>query len=878
MITRILKIIILEDNDADAEIIQRLLKKNGYNFESEVMMTREPYLRALNEFKPDLILSDNDMPQFSASEALEILQQYSLHIPFILVTGTVSEEFAAGIIKAGADDYLLKDRLTRLPAAIEAALKQKQTEKEKTEATQLLIHNEEKYRTLVEQAFDGIIIYSPGCIILDCNDSSCNYTGYLQNELKGLAITELFFKDDLIARPLSFELLNAGQPTLDHRRLKRKDGAYLEMEIATKKMPDGNLMAVGRDITERKKAEAQRALFTSIVNSSDDAIISKTLGGIITSWNKGAETLFGYTADEAVGKSIAIIIPADRINEEPAILEKIRKGEAVQHYETERMKKDGSRIFISLTASPVRDSHGIITGVSKIARDITERKAAAQKIIQSEENLKAIFDNTSEGFLLMDRHGIVKALNTKAGQYAFFSKEKEIQIGESIYNFVEEERKASFKIIMQKVINGSSVKYDRSYETENGATKWLDFSVTPVREAGEIKGVCITGRDITERKMAEKELNNNFIEKHAMAKRMSTILNTLPANIALLDAEGIIVEVNDAWRNFADDNGFIGSNHGIGDNYIAISKLSSGQDKEDGKAVARGIKAVIDNKLKEFVLEYPCHSPKIKRWFRMVVTPLHNREYTGAVVMHVDISELRRLEDERLKSKTEEQQRITRAMLQGQERERNSIGIELHDNVNQILVGTNLILRLIKDSPDKIEEFIPSCIDNIKNAIAENRKIAHELVTPKMDTESFVELISRLIQTMLAVTGIEAIFIHENFREELLSDEQKLAAYRVAQEQCTNIVKYAKATNVVITLAIADGHFNMVIADNGIGMDSSSKPQGIGLKNIIGRINVLNGDVSIISAPGEGFRLEITMPLNTTTDTSISSDVSEIKY
>ena len=188
-------------------------------------------------------------------------------------------------------------------------------------------------------------------------------------------------------------------------------------------------------------------------------------------------------------------------------------------------------------------------------------------------NLRAIFENTSEGFLLMDRDGIVKALNSKAGDYAFFNKEKDIQVGESIYNFVEEERQAAFKIIIQKVLNGDTVQYDRSYEIKNGNTRWLDFSVTPVSQEGEIKGVCITGRDITARKEAEKELNKNFVEKHALAKRMSIILNTLPANIALLDAGGTIVDVNDAWRNFADENGFIGSNYGVGDNYLAVSKL-----------------------------------------------------------------------------------------------------------------------------------------------------------------------------------------------------------------------------------------------------------------------------------------------------------------
>lgn len=147
----------LEDSDTDVEMIQRQLKKNMQHCEFKVMMTRPAYEKALQEYKPDIILSDNAMPQFSASEALEILQQQNLDIPFILVTGTVSEEFAAGIIKAGADDYLLKDRLTRLPAAIETALKQKQALKEKREAAKQLQQSEEKYRRMMERVTDGFV-------------------------------------------------------------------------------------------------------------------------------------------------------------------------------------------------------------------------------------------------------------------------------------------------------------------------------------------------------------------------------------------------------------------------------------------------------------------------------------------------------------------------------------------------------------------------------------------------------------------------------------------------------------------------------------------------------------------------------------------------
>ncbi|HEY5405645.1 MAG TPA: response regulator, partial [Ginsengibacter sp.] len=128
-----LKILILEDNDADAILIQRLLKKENSHYEFSLAMNKTVYVKALTEFQPDIVLSDNALPQFDATEALQILQQRLPNVPFILVTGTVTEEFAVNIIKLGADDYLLKDRLMRLPEAIKSALKQKETEKEKRE-------------------------------------------------------------------------------------------------------------------------------------------------------------------------------------------------------------------------------------------------------------------------------------------------------------------------------------------------------------------------------------------------------------------------------------------------------------------------------------------------------------------------------------------------------------------------------------------------------------------------------------------------------------------------------------------------------------------------------------------------------------------------
>ena len=145
------------------------------------------------------------------------------------------------------------------------------------------------------------------------------------------------------------------------------------------------------DITGQKQGEdEERARFAAIVQSSDDAIISKDLNGVITSWNKGAERLFGYTAQEAVGKSVTLLIPPERFEEEPAILERIRRGEPVDHYETVRRRKDGTLIDVSLTVSPIVDSQGQVVGASKIARDITERKQA-EELLREEDRRKNEF-------------------------------------------------------------------------------------------------------------------------------------------------------------------------------------------------------------------------------------------------------------------------------------------------------------------------------------------------------------------------------------------------------------------------------------------------------------------------------------------------------
>ena len=164
-----------------------------------------------------------------------------------------------------------------------------------------------------------------------------------------------------------------------------------------------------RDVTAHKGAAATDARLSAIVQSSDDAILSKDLNGIIMSWNRGAESIFGYTPDEVIGKPVSILIPAERANEEPNILARLRRGERIDHYETVRRRKDGSLVEISLSVSPVIDERGTIIGASKIARDISDRKRAERALLAA--------DRAKDEFLAMLGHELRNPLGTVASAF-----------------------------------------------------------------------------------------------------------------------------------------------------------------------------------------------------------------------------------------------------------------------------------------------------------------------------------------------------------------------------------------------------------------------------------------------------------------------------
>jgi PAS domain S-box-containing protein len=239
---------------------------------------------------------------------------------------------------------------------------------------------------MFEQTRGGIAQMDLKGRFLLVNDRYCEIVGRSREELMDLHMQDITHPEDLPDHTAQFAALAGGRGPnfVVEKRYVRPDGSHVwvQNQISAIHSPQGEIHCIAAavtDITERKQAEEVRGRLAAIVESSDDAIVGKDLNGIIRSWNSGAERLFGYTAQEAIGQPITILISPDHADEEPSILERIRRGERIEHYETVRLRKDGTPVDISLTVSPIVDERGRVAGASKIARDITERQRMEQQ-------------------------------------------------------------------------------------------------------------------------------------------------------------------------------------------------------------------------------------------------------------------------------------------------------------------------------------------------------------------------------------------------------------------------------------------------------------------------------------------------------------------
>lgn len=328
----------------------------------------------------------------------------------------------------------------------------------------------------------------------------------------GQSWLESIHPEDEPAARLAFAEAQATQLAfrLEHR-MRRADDAYCWVLNTVAPRFDVNGKTVGfvgssLDISSLKQSENDRALLASIVQFSDDAMITKTFDGTVTSWNRGAERLFGYTAEEAIGRSILLLIPPERRQEEEHIVERLRAGEHIEHFETVRVCKDGRKLDISLTISPMRDAHGRLIGASKVARDITLRKRIEAALRESEQMFRTLADNMSQLAWMADGVGSVFWYNKRWFDYTGTTLEQMHGWGWMSIQHPDH---------LDRVVASIKHSWDTGAPWEdtfpirghNGEYRWFLSRAVPIRdEQGRIVRWFGTNTDITERREFEAAL------------------------------------------------------------------------------------------------------------------------------------------------------------------------------------------------------------------------------------------------------------------------------------------------------------------------------------------------------------------------------------
>jgi PAS domain S-box-containing protein len=375
--------------------------------------------------------------------------------------------------------------------------------------------------------------------------------------------------------------------------------------------------------------------------------------------------------------------------------------------------------------------------------------------------------------------------------------------------------------------------------------RYINFIYQPYKNnKGDVEGIFFFANDVTEQVVSRKKIE-------VSEKQFRQIVETAQEGIWMLDEKNLTQFVNAKMCRIMgySEEEMIGKPP-----HFFVKQIGKRPGQE---MFSTGMNTTIDMYEDQLVTK----SGAVV-WAHLSTNPIvdDNGNYKGALAMVTDVTVRKRLEEKIVRQKVQQQKEITKAALQVQEKERNFLGSELHDNINQILTAVKLHLKHYLESPDAAKEIITSSHAYLEMAIEEIRKLSQKLVTHRFDEDSFTEAIRFLIKglsiekiVVLNVAKLNEGAIHENI---------KLTVFRIVQEQLNNISKYANATQVTITISNDTKEVCLNICDNGIGFNTKEKRAGVGLTNIYNRAESYNGTVEIKSAPGQGCNLQLRIPLN----------------
>ncbi|MEK6304124.1 MAG: PAS domain S-box protein [Acidobacteriota bacterium] len=507
------RVLLVNDHPDQLEMTSLLLGQSGYSVIT-ACDGREGFETARRE-SPDVVISGVSMPRMGGIEMCRLIREDPdlRATPVLLVSaGHKDSESVIEGLKAGADDYLEAPYdpmrlLTKVTQLIE-----------RKRAEEALRKSQARLAGIVNAAMDAIITVDSEQRILLFNTAAERMFRCSAGEAIGQAL-DRFIPERF--RPMhSAHIRSFGQTGITTRAMAgaraiyglRADGEEfpLEASISQVESSEQKLYTVTmRDITERKQAEESLLRLAAIVESSSDAIIGNTLDGAIVTWNPGAERLFGYTADEAIGRHLTIVVPADRADEVPRLLEKIGRGDGAAHYETVRVNRDGTRIDVSITVSPIQDSAGKIVGASTIARDIGEQKRAEEKLRESEEHYRNVAETATDAIITTDEESAITSVNRAAER--IFGHRSEDLLGQKLTalmpGYLRHVHQASLKTYI--TTGDRQLEYWECIDLiglkKGGLEIPVELSVSRFTKNAKHVFTCIV-RDITERKQAQESL------------------------------------------------------------------------------------------------------------------------------------------------------------------------------------------------------------------------------------------------------------------------------------------------------------------------------------------------------------------------------------
>ncbi len=719
----------------------------------------------------------------------------------------------------------------------------------------------ERIQRISNATNDGVWEWDLGENTVWWNEAFYNLLGYDSSlPVPGLYVwTERIHPDDrdkIISR-LKRIRKNTIDSWQDDFRYLMPDGTYgtvLDRAYVIRNEEGRPVRVIGAfvDITERKRAEEKLAnekiLSDSLINNLPGIFYLYTSDGKFLRWNKNFEMLSGYNSEE-----IKKMHPLDFHEgaEKNRLKDRLGKIFKMQMPGIELVLSAKDKRNIPMFINSMAIIYEGMPCVIGIGNDITKRKKAEQDLIESEDAFQRLFEESAESILLLDGTHFIDCNESTLSLLGYSSKDAFLNKSPwDVSPDYQPDGKSSLKKAKEmtaKALKKGYHRFEWIHKKADGTEFPVEVMLTPIIIKGQ-QLIYTIWHDITERKKAEDQLRKSMKEisdyKYALDES---------ATVSFADEEGTITYVNDKFCKLYgyEKKEIIGQNHRVLNSKVHPASFW----KNFWETIKKGkvLNAEVCNKAKDGKLH----------WSDTTIIPFagdNGRPYQYLAIRY-DITEKRKLENDLVQQQKMEQIRITETALEAQEKERNYLGQELHDNVNQILVGTKLLLSIVRDHPEENNNLVASCVNNLQNAIDENRKLSHSLVTPDLNLQSLPKQLRQMTHEMFFASEIAVTIENKEFKEKMLDKQRKIAIYRIAQEQCTNIIKYAKAKNVTIILRNENGTFHMKIADDGQGMEAGKATDGIGIRNIKGRVSIFGGKASIDTKPGKGFALLIEIPV-----------------